>query len=261
MPRSRMVSAGALTRTSVFQPVLTALCVGIVRELADCGIRPDIVAGHSLGELAASVSAGALHADAAVAVAATRGRLMERETALHPGGMIALAPCDRATADALVAAGRIKGTASLAAHNAKDRWVVAGDWPALREIESRTATTRLPVAGAWHSPAMAGGAAEYRDALRPALTTQLTVPLVSNRSGAAVPDVAALVELLVDQLTHCVRWAESMAYLQSSGVSEVFICGPGKVLRQFVELGIPGAVVHVVAWPEDLARLDGALVQ
>jgi [acyl-carrier-protein] S-malonyltransferase len=259
MPVSRMISAAALARTSLFQPVLTALCAGISRELIDRGIRPDVVAGHSLGELAACVAAGAMDAEAAVGVAVVRGRLMEREAARCPGGMLALPPCDRATADAAVAAGSGKGMTSLAAHNAPDRWVVAGEWAALREIESLVSATRLAVAGPWHSPVMADGVVEYRDALRTAVTTRLTVPIVCNASGEEVDDAAALVELLAGQLTRCVRWADSMASLRSAGVTRVVICGPGKALRRFIQEGVPDADVHIVEWPDDLARVESAL--
>jgi [acyl-carrier-protein] S-malonyltransferase len=258
-PLSRIVSAAALARTSLFQPVLTALCAGIARELIGKGIRPDVVAGHSLGELAACATAGAMRAEDAVGVAVTRGRLMEREAARRPGGMLALAPCDRATAEDAVLAGCSKGMASLAAHNAADRWVVAGEWAALQEIESRTSATRLAVAGPWHSPMMATAVTEYRDALRAAVTLPMSVPIVCNRSGGIVDDAAALVELLAGQLTHYVRWADSMALLRSSGVTSVVVCGPGKALRHFVREGIPGADMHTVEWPDDLARAERVL--
>ena len=259
VPLSRMTSAAALTRTSFFQPVLTALGAGIARELTDRGVLPDLVAGHSLGELAACAAAGAMDAAAAVAVAATRGRLMEREAARRPGGMLALAPCDRAMAEAAVAAGSLKGMTSLAAHNAPDRWVVAGEWAGLQEIESHTTATRLVVAGPWHSPAMADGIDEYRAALGDAVTGRLTVPIVCNGTGQQVDDVTALVELLAGQLTRYVRWADSMASLRSAGVTRVVICGPGKALRGFITVGVPDAEVHVVEWPDDLSRVESAL--
>lgn len=261
VPASKLISAAALARTSLFQPVLTALCTGISRELIDRGVRPDLVAGHSLGELAACAAGGAMRAEDAVGVAVTRGRLMEREAARRPGGMLALPPGDRATAEAAVAAGCAKGVTSLAAHNAPDRWVVAGEWAALQEIESRTPATRLAVAGPWHSPVMADGIAEYRDALRAAITMPLSVPMVCNRSGAIVEDAAALVELLAGQLTHYVRWADSMASLRSSGVTRIVICGPGKALRRFVQEGVPEADVQIVERPDDLARVERVLTR
>lgn len=256
-----MISAAALARTSLFQPVLTALCTGIARELAERGIRPDIVAGHSLGELAACAAAGAMSEEDAVGVAVTRGRVMEREAARHPGGMLALARGDRATAEAAVSAGCGKGVVSLAAHNAPDAWVVAGEWAALREIEATTAATRLVVAGPWHSPVMADAITEYRAALRAAINRPLAVPMVCNRTGAIAADSAALVELLAGQMTHHVRWAESMAALRSSGVMRIIICGPGKALRRFVTEGVPGANVQTVEWPDDLARMENVVAR
>lgn len=255
----RMTSAAGIARTSHFQPVLTALSLGIARELAECGVHPRIVAGHSLGELAACAVAGAMDDETAVALAALRGSLMEREAARHPGGMVALPPCDREAMEAAIAAGSKCGAVSLAAHNARDRWVLSGDWDALQEIQSRTGATRLAVAGPWHSSAMSGAVDEYRHALGSALSMPLNVPFVSNRTGAIVEDTPELIELLAGQLTHFVRWAESMAALDRSGVTRVIVCGPGKALRHSIESALPRAQLHIVEWPEDLARVQQEL--
>ena len=258
-PLPQMTSPAALARTSRFQPVLTALSTGIARELIGRGVRPDVVAGHSLGELAACAAAGAMRDEAAVGVAVARGRVMEREAARHPGGMLALPPGGRAEADALVTVGSANGVVTVAAHNASDRWVVSGEWSALREIGSRTAATRLAVAGPWHSPLMAGAVDEYRESLRDALTTPPSVPIGCNRTGEVVGDTGSLVELLAGQLTHCVYWAEAMATFRTLGVSRVVICGPGKALRRSVEEALPRAELFIVERPGDLAAVHSGV--
>lgn len=259
LPVDRVISPAALARTSLFQPVLTALMVGITRELADCGFRPDVVAGHSLGELAACAAADGIRGEDAVAVAALRGCLMEREAARHPGGMIALPPGDRDAADAAVAIGLEAGTASLAARNASDRWVVTGDWAALTRIERTVASTRLAVAGPWHSPLIAAAADEYAAALRATIEPPLAVPIVSNRTGAIAADASSLAALLAEQLTHPVRWAESMATLATLAVTRTIVCGPGKALRRSIEEALPDAALLVVERPADLSRLQPVL--
>ena len=258
-PVAQMIAAPSLARTSLFQPVLTALALGIARELIDRGIRPDVVAGHSLGELAASAVAGAMSDEAAVDLAVARGLLMEREAARNPGGMLALPPGSRQAADAAMTAGRAAGVVTLAAHNAIDRWVVTGDWAALEKIESLTAATRLAVAGPWHSPLMGDALAEYRDALRGALTRPMALPLVCNRTGERVSDTASLAELLAGQLVHCVHWADSMATLRTLGTSRVIICGPGKALRRSVEEGVPDAELLIVERPDHLATVHAVV--
>jgi len=167
IPVGRLLHASghALQNTATYQPVLTALSIGALLELTLRGVRADVVAGHSLGEIAALVAASAIHPEDAVALAATRGRAMARAAAESPGGMLALGVRSRAEVDEAVACARLHGRAQIAAHNAPDEWVLAGDWPALRAVPPRFAPVPLHTGGAWHSVAMEAAMSEYRTAL------------------------------------------------------------------------------------------------
>ncbi len=247
-PLESVIHPLALARTEVLQPVLTAIGVGVHLELAERGIQPDVVAGHSVGELAACVAAGAVESEVAVELAATRGRLMGREASRHPGGMISL----RATAmevQMLLARGAEIGNVCIAVHNAPDEWVVSGEPAALRAIDAQWSTTVVPTPGAWHSPAMDGAREEYRGALDSAVTGRLTVPLISNRTGEAVRDAQRLPELLSAQLTNPVLWSESMSTLASMGTNRVVACGPGKTLRRLARIAMPAAEIAIIAGP------------
>lgn len=250
----------ALTRTSVFQPVLTAMTIGIHREMVERGVAPDIVAGHSVGELAACAAAGAIDDDDAVRLTAKRGELMEHEATRHGGAMIAV----RASAsdvEAAISSGSAHGRVSLAAHNAADEWVLSGDVTALRAIESMMPVAALDTRGPWHSPAMADATEPYRLELRRAIRGGLSTPIVCNRTGDIVTDAAALVDLLADQLTSPVQWARTMSALRDAGVTRIIVCGPGKSLRRFARALIPEAIVSVIAHPADLPRGAAAPVQ
>jgi len=243
-----------------YQPRLTALCLGIERELGTHGIRPDIVAGHSLGEVAACAATGCIRHENAVGVAAVRGRLMAREAERHPGGMLALAVSDRSVAEAAVANARPHGMVSIAAHNAADQWVVSGEWAALRTIAARMDASPVAVAGPWHTEAMADAVDEYRDVLRRAVTMPLRVPLVCNRAGAIVENAHEIPELLASQLTRPVEWVETMMTLDRFGVTDVITVGPAKALRALVRRGLGSHVcVHAVELPDDVARVAQAL--
>ncbi|HSQ60232.1 MAG TPA: acyltransferase domain-containing protein, partial [Acidobacteriota bacterium] len=122
------VRPGALPPTEHLEPLHTALCLGILEELARRGARPDIVAGHSLGEIPACAAAGACAPEDAVALAAERGRLMAREAKRRPGGMLTLRSVPRETVDAALAFASDHGAIAVAAHNAPDQWVVSGEW-------------------------------------------------------------------------------------------------------------------------------------
>lgn len=235
-----------LARTSVFQPVITALTIGIHRTVVELGMTPDLVAGHSVGELAACAAAGPIDDADAVRVAATRGELMEREASRHGGGMIAVRG-SASDVEAAIARGSAHGQVCLAAHNAPDEWVLSGDLAALRAIASATSAAPLETRGPWHSPAMAGASGPYRDALRRVMTGRPTIPTVPSHRDE-------LVDHLVAQLTSPVQWVHTMQALRDAGVTSIVVCGPGKSLRRFARAVIPEASVSVLAHPSDLPR-------
>lgn len=248
--------------TEILQPFHTAICLGVEQELLRRGVRPDLVTGHSLGEVAACASAGCCSPEEAVALAAVRGRLMAREAALKPGGMIALNRTDRETAGAAVAYGRESGIADIAAHNAPDLWVVSGEWAALRRLSTRFRGTPVQVSGAWHGGVLAGAQEEFRAAVRSAISGQLRVPFVSNRTGLAVERADELPDLLAEQLTNPVQWVRTMETLTGLGITDFVIVGPGRVLRGLIWFNLGAdAVVHSTETLDDLDRVGRALVR
>ena len=264
-PVGRLTSARSLARTEWQQPVLTAVGAGIFRELEARAAQPAAVAGHSLGEVAACVAAGALDPAAAVRLAAVRGRLMAREAACAPGGMLALRAAAAGAALEAVALARRHGRAALAAHNGPGEWVVSGDWPALRALAARppagVAVAPMPVAGAWHSELMAGAVDEYRAALETAIgaDARLAVPLVCNHTGAAVARADELPGLLAAQLVHPVRWADGVETLAALGVDAVLLVGPARGLRRPTAAALAGrASLELVERPDDLERVSRA---
>src|SRR5204862_5747814 len=150
---ARLLARGGreLARPAILQPALVAACLCVAAELADAGVQPAVVCGHSLGELAAWAAGGQVAAHDAIAAAALRGRVMAREAERHPGGMVAVhgGPAELRRA---LTAGRACGSLVLAAENARDEHVVSGTEPALAAVLAAVPSTRLPVAGAWHSP-------------------------------------------------------------------------------------------------------------
>lgn len=246
----------------ILEPFHTALCLGVEQELLRRGVRPDLVTGHSLGEVPACASAGCCSPGEAVALAAVRGRLMAREAALKPGGMIALNGIERETAEAAVAYGRESGIADIAAHNAPGQWVVSGEWAALRRLSTRFQGTPVLVSGAWHGGVLAGAQAEFRTAVRSAISGELRMPFVANRTGLAVERADELPDLLAEQLTNPVQWVRTMETLAGLGVTDFVIVGPGRVLRGLIWLNLGAdAVVHSTDTLDDLDRVGRAIVR
>jgi [acyl-carrier-protein] S-malonyltransferase len=192
--------------------------------------------------------------EAAVTLAATRGRLMGREAALHPGGMVAIVASTRdAVHDAIAIAGR-HGSVQLAAHNAPDEWVLSGDHPALQAIPAAFSPTPLSTAGPWHSTAMIGAVAEYREAVEAAVSARPAASLIANNTGRTLAANDELVELLARQLTHPVLWSETMTTIGRGNGTVVMSVGPGKALRGLARrcLGREATIVGV----DDPSMLD-----
>jgi [acyl-carrier-protein] S-malonyltransferase len=251
LPRLLRRGGRALQRTEVLQPCLTAVALGAVEALLAAGVRPEIVAGHSLGEVAAGVAAGCLAPPAAVKLARLRGMLMAREAARSPGGMLALLEIDQAAVEGALA----RHSVDLAAHNAPGEWVVSGALHELRELARDLPARLLPVSGAWHGRAMAGVVPELEKALS-AVCPETTgaVRVICNATGEEVA-VEHFLSQLAAQLTRPVLWAGTMTTLATAGVTDVVTVGPGHVLRGLLRKNLDQAIrVHTTEDARDLAR-------
>jgi acyl transferase domain-containing protein len=228
----------ALGTTAIEQPAMVAVCLGLHRLLERRGVRPAFVMGHSLGELTAWAAAGGIAHEHAVAIAARRGRLMAREAARHPGGMLRLTG-DRETCEAAIRLGSQVGSICVGAHNGDLEWAVSGDEAALALVQARFRASRLPVAGAWHSPAIAGAVDELRDALAALPRSPMRARAIANRDGSFAAD-ADMPELLAGQLVRPVRWADMLRTALGAGARRFIAVGPGKTLRALIhlELGV-----------------------
>jgi len=235
-----------LTRTEFAQPGLVAVCVGIAYSLQAAGHRADVVAGHSVGQMSAFCLAGCLEPEQAVDCAVSRGLAMARAAKEHPGGMIALKGAAEVQLHDALAIGRAVGLVDLAAHNAAAEWVLSGEVRALAAIAARFETVRLPVAGPWHSRAMAEAASEWRKALGDVTFHKPRLPLVCSVTGDVVDAGCDLRERLVLQLTQPVCWVDVMRTLRGFGVKTWDIIGPGRVLRGLCRqnIGLCDVAIH-----------------
>jgi [acyl-carrier-protein] S-malonyltransferase len=225
-----------LARTEVLQPALVAVCLGILRTHE---ITPDIVSGHSLGELTAWAASGAISDADAIAVAALRGRLMAAAAERNPGGMIALRNADPAACERALALGGL----CLAAHNAPDEYVLSGSREAIARALREVPSTRLAVAGAWHSPAMADAVPELAQALH-AIPRSPGVSFVANRDGA-IADADAIPELLAHQLVRPIAWVAAQRTLARATTRWLAI-GPAAVIRALARRTVPEVEVELV---------------
>jgi [acyl-carrier-protein] S-malonyltransferase len=210
--------------------------------------RPLVVAGYSIGELAAWGVAGLLDYEEVLHLASQRAAVMDKSTT-QPSGLVAIRGLTRDGLDPICKA---HGT-YVAIVNAEDQMLVGGTRKALDAVaqDARTAgaehTTMLPVAVPSHTPLLAEASEEFRQAL---LNAQLPVRmpsdvrLLSGIDGDTVFDVRTGAEKLARQIKQTVDWAACMESCRAAGVAKVFELGPGDALARMMHEVIPDGDVH-----------------
>jgi [acyl-carrier-protein] S-malonyltransferase len=195
--------------------------------------EPDLMAGHSLGEISALVAAGALDAEDGLRLVAARGRLMqEAAEETGDGGMLAVRARDRAPVEEVAA----ETDVAIANDNAPDQLVLSGAVAALDEAERllrerKVRAKRLPVAGAFHSPLMDPAVEPFRQLAERVEVREARVPVMSCVTAAPFQDVR---EQLVQAITHPVRWTDVVSALRDLGATRYVETGPGRVLTNLV---------------------------
>ncbi|WP_435897465.1 type I polyketide synthase, partial [Streptomyces tsukubensis] len=222
-----------LSRTLYTQPALFALQTALHRLLGSWGVRPDRVAGHSVGEIAAACAAGLIGLDDACALVAARGRLMD---GLPPGGAMLSVRAGEEAVAALLDDGPWAGGVWLAAVNGPEATVVSGDGSAVdalavRLAESGHRTRRLDVARAFHSALMDPVLDELRAVAAEIRFRPPAVPLVSTLTGrpAAFEELASP-EYWVRQARETVRFHQAVTALREDGVTAWVELGPDSTL-------------------------------
>jgi [acyl-carrier-protein] S-malonyltransferase len=251
--------ADEIRDTSVAQPLLTALALATAAALELGPSDIDVVAGHSIGELPASVLAGVLAPADALRLARDRGAAMAAACAAAPTGMTAVLGGDADELDAildrlgLVAANR----------NGAGQTVVAGPLSALAQLaESPPAKARLrplPVAGAFHTSAMEPAREFLRTAVVGLSTNDPGPRLLSNADGAVVSSGAEKLSRLVNQVASPVRWDLCQQTMADLGVTALLELAPGGTLTGLAKRTLPGVETFAVKTPGDLAAARGLL--
>ena len=254
-------STEEITDTAVTQPLVVATTLLAHQELTRRGLLAQsgqaelILAGHSVGEIAAYAIGGVMAFDDAVALAATRGAEMAKACAIEPTGMSAVLGGDEAEV-----LSRLEQLELVPANrNAAGQIVAAGPLAALEKLaEDPPAKARvraIGVAGAFHTKYMAPALDGYAAAAAAIATAEPTATLLSNRDGKPVASAAAAMETLVAQLTQPVRWDLCTETLRERNVTAIVEFPPAGTLTGIANRELRGVAARAVKSPADLDEL------
>jgi len=263
----RSGSADELRQTYVAQPAIFCVSVAALRALDEAGVRPEYVAGHSLGELSALVAAGTLSFEAGLTLVARRAEVMQRAADAHPGSMSSVLGLSVEGVEMAVTQAAEGGVLAVANDNAPGNVVVSGEWPALERLPTAAKelgakrVVPLNVGGAFHSPLMAPAADAFRSFLAAAPLRDCDVPLVANATAQPTTSAHELRDLLGRQLTGRIRWTESVRRLADLGVDTIVEVGPGTVLSGLVKRTVKGVQVLPAGDAAEVAAVAEALRQ
>lgn len=256
LPLARLCLEGpeeALRRTEVTQPALLVTSVAawaaLQPALADQGLEPACVAGHSLGEFSALVAAGAIDFSTACRLVSERGRLMAEAAREHPGAMAAvLGLAADGVLEACRAAEEETGEVVQPANfNCPGQVVISGTTAGVvaASEKARSAGARrvisLAVSGPFHTRLLGAAAAEFSRLLDQVPVARPRFPVVQNVTAEATGDPEIIRDNLRRQMTSPVRWEESLRQIAVIGVSTFVEVGPGKVLAGLVKKTLPEA--------------------
>lgn len=231
-------SAEDLKETKVTQPAIFLHSAILAKTLGD-SFKPDMVAGHSLGEFSALVAAGSLTFEDGLKLVSKRAQAMQKACELQPSTMAAVLGLEDASVEDICS--KTEGIVVAANYNCPGQLVISGEveaiekaCEALKEAGARRALV-LPVGGAFHSPLMEPAREELAAAIKNTTFSKPNCPIYQNVTASAITDENEIKANLILQLTAPVRWTQSIQQMVADGATHFTEVGPGKVLQGLVK--------------------------
>ncbi len=230
-----------LTKTENAQPALLLTSSVITKLLIEEGVKPEMVAGHSLGEYSALVAAGSLSLEDALQLVQTRGKLMEEAVPSGEGAMAAVLGLDAEAIDSVAAEIRDEGeVVDVANYNCPGQIVISGSKEgvdiACERLKEKGAKRALPlnVSGPFHSRLMKPASEKFQDTLDDVSIHDAEVPVYANVTAEPIQDQTRIFELLVEQLYSPVRFEETVKNMMDKEIDAFVEVGNGKVLSGLI---------------------------
>ena len=227
-----------LTQTKVTQPAIFIHSMAILKVLED-SFKPDLVAGHSLGEFSSLVAAGVLNFEDGLRLVSIRAKAMQKSCESTNGTMAAILGLDNSIIEEICS--NIEGTVVAANYNCPGQVVISGEVSAVKnacEKLSETGARRaliLPVGGAFHSELMKDAKDELSKAIKETSFNSPICPIYQNVNGKPEHLVDNIKRNLISQLTSPVKWTQSVNKMIEDGCQDFIEIGPGKVLQGLIK--------------------------
>lgn len=227
-----------LKQTKVTQPAIFLHSVILAKSLGEA-FKPDMVAGHSLGEFSALVAAGALSFEDGLTLVSKRAQAMQKACEQNPSTMAAVLGLDDKTVEDICQS--IDGVVVAANYNCPGQLVISGSNEAIDQACEKMKAAgakralKLPVGGAFHSPLMEPAKVELEEAIKAAPFTAPICPVYQNVDAKPYTDPQAIKANLIAQLTAPVRWTQIVENMLADGADSFTELGPGAVLQGLIK--------------------------
>ena len=252
----------SLKQTAVTQPAIFAHSIAALEAIKTRGLQPDLVAGHSVGELAALVAAGVMSIEDGFRVVSVRGHAMQATGKTRPGTMAAILGLDDDIITQICNDLSNSGHVTPTNFNCPGQVVISGEESAIAKAlekaneQGAKRAVRLPVSGAFHSDLMQPAVKALKEILNDVPFSKAQIPVIPNVTTEPTRDPELLKELLIKQIVSPVRWTESMQRLVSENITKAFEIGPGSVLKGLMRRIDRNVSVQTAGTMEDIEKLE-----
>ena len=248
-----------LKRTENTQPCLFLADIAAALALIDKGIKPDAVAGFSLGETVAMAISGALSNDQAFKLVCKRGKLMQKAAETQKGGMIAVLKMEKEELKELCSEVGVYPVN----YNCPGQIVVSGTVEKIEKLKEKLKARNirfieLAVGGPFHTPFMEDASTSLRNELKSNELYNINktyIPLYANKTAKPyTEEKEEMINTFSEQISNSVRWEDTLLNMAEDGIDTFIECGPGKTLSGFVKRTVPGAKILNVSDIETLNK-------
>ncbi len=252
----------SLTQTVNLQPAVTIVNLACLSLLQKQGVKPDVAAGHSLGEFSALCAAKVISDEDAIRLVHKRGMLMHRESLENKGAMSAIVGLPMEKVEEIIAKTKSKGVVSVANHNTQKQIVITGSPDAVKETgelagQSGGKAIRLKVSGAWHSSLIKGAENEFASFLETIDFNPPQIPVFHNVTAESEENPGKIKNIMARQLCSPVRWYDTILNCIKEDIKVYVEVGPGRVLTGLLKKILPenhGCAIYNISDAKSLEK-------